>query len=193
MAELGDIISFDTARTVLVPAPLYEKGSGEQYLRFGGMALASDEVAVASEPHDGIVAVMAVGAGEWSLYKDRYERGEVVVTSPLLSVIAGQGGHGAHGGYGGFGVYGGSGRSGRRARGVNILLTAAGNVYLAVWDDGLRMAEVLPDGSTDSILYYMQVVGRRFRLRGFDITVGGERAGLVADALRRYYRKVRVV
>ena len=171
--ETGGDLSFDTARTVLVPAPLYEKGSGEEYLRFGGMALAKGEVAVESEPQEGIVAVMGIGADVWAPYKDRYERGEVAVTSPLLRVAASRG-------------------RGRREREVNILLTSA-NIYMAVWDGGLRMAEALPDNSVDSILYYMQVAGRRFPLRRFDITLSGERAGLVADALRHYYKRVRVV
>ena len=75
---------------------------------------------------------------------------------------------------------------------MDIFLTAS-NVYLAVWDDGLRMAEALPDNSLDSLLYYIQVLGRQYPLRKFDIEVGGERAGLVADTLRRYLKKVKVV
>ncbi len=173
MPEIGDSLSFDTAKTVLVPAELYEKGAEEDYLRFNGMTLAPGEVAVASDPRNGIVAVMGVPAPEWTPHKDKYERGEVGVTSPLLFAA------------GGFG-------SGRRGREVIILLTA-GNVYLAVWDGSLRMAEVLPDNSVDSILYYMQVVGRMFRLRKFDIHLGGQGAGPVAEALRHYYKKVRAI
>jgi hypothetical protein len=95
------------------------------------------------------------------------------VTSPLLSIAA-------------------DGGQGRRERSVKIVLTD-NNACLAVWDGGLRMAEVLPENSVDSLLYYMQTVGQRFRLRGFDINVSGPRAGLAAAALRRYYKKVRVV
>ena len=173
MPEIGENLSLDTAKTVLVPVEFYVKGTEEDYLRFNGMALAAGEVAVASEPENGIVAVMGVSAEVLSLYKDTIDRGGVSVTSPLLFVAKGFG-------------------TGRRGREVNILLTA-GNAYLAVWDGTLRMAEVLPDNSVDSILYYIQVTGRRFRLRKFDINVSGERAEPVADALRPYYKKVRVV
>ena len=151
-----------------MPEEEYEKGTEEEYLRFNGMAPGNGEVAIASAPQNGIVAVMAVPAAEWARYEDQYERGEVTVTSPLLAAATG----------------------GRRKREVNIVLTPD-NVYLAVWEKGLRMAEVLPDNSVDSILYYMQVVGRRFRLRKFDINVSGQRAGLVADALRQYFSGVK--
>jgi hypothetical protein len=163
-------LSIDTARVVLVPASLYEKGSEEDYLRFNGVALAEGEMAVASEPSDGVVAVVALEAEVWNRYKDRYERGEVAVTSPLLRAIAGWG---------------------RRDRRVNILL-GEGNLYLAVWDGSLRMAEALADNSVASVLYYMQVVGRSFELRRFEIFVSGEGAESVAEALKRYYKKVRV-
>jgi hypothetical protein len=162
-------VAFDTAKTVLVPIDLYDEGAGKDYLRFNGMAIAADEVAVASSPHDGIVAVMAVRADEWNEHKDRCERGEAVVTSPLLRAATER----------------------VRGRSVNIVLTDQ-NVYLAVWDGDLKMAEAMPDNSTDSILYYMQVVGRRFNLKKFDIRVSGPRTGLVADALRHYYKKVRI-
>lgn len=177
MAEIGSNISFDTAKTVLVPAELYEKGSEGEFLNFNGMALAPYEVAVASEPVEGMVAIMGVPVAEWNLISDEYERGEAGVTSPLFRAVAGSGAGGG---------------PTRKRREVNILLTAV-NVYFAVWDNALRMAEVLPDNSTDSILYYMQVVGRRFKLRKFDIGVSGERAGLVADALRQYFGNVGVV
>jgi hypothetical protein len=154
--------TFDTAKAVLVPVELFEKGTEEAYLRFNGMAPTTGETAVASEPVEGLVAVMAIK-------KDLKQRGGGV-TSPLLFVAT---------------------RRGSR-REVNIHLTDK-NFYFAVRDKNLRRAEALPDNSVDSILYYLQMAGRRFRLRRFDINVSGQRAGLVADTLRRYYPHVRIV
>ncbi len=168
----GNKVTLDTPRVVLVPEAEYEDGGGGvEYLRFGGMEPTAGEVVVESRPIDGIVAVMAVPVGQWAQYREKYERGEVAVTSPLLDVATGAGGRG-------------------RKREVNIVLTAD-NVYLAVWEKGLRMAEALPDNSNDSILYYLQVVGRQFELRKFDINVSGSRADNVADALRKYYKTVK--
>ncbi len=182
----------DTAKTVLVPAELYEKGMEEDYLRFNGMAPERGEVAVASAPdasgaqgvpQNDIVAVMAVPADEWGLLREKYERGEVGVTSPLLRICTQRG----------IELEREQGRKWGRKRDVNLFLTAE-NVYLAVWENKeLRMAEVLPEGSVDSLLYYMQVVGRNFKLRKFCINVGGECVGEAAEALKRYFGKVRIV
>ena len=180
MQETGNKISFDTAKTLLVPAEMYERGVEEDYLRFNGMALGAGETAVASEATDGIVAIMGIPSSEWESFKHRYERGEVSVTSPLLCVAARRGQQGRRG------------RLWGRKRSVNIFLTGD-NLYLAVWDSALRMAEVFPDNSVDSLLYYIQVVGRSFALRRFDINVDGEGADIAAEALRQYYKKVRVV
>ncbi|MDR2911933.1 MAG: hypothetical protein LBV38_01325 [Alistipes sp.] len=198
-------VAFDSAKTVLVPADEYEEGMGESYLRFGGMAPAAGEVVVVSgvygaqgggdgdggERRGDIVAVMAVAAEVWETVREYFEggvgagldgrgdggasRGRFFVTSPLLEIAEGRG-IGSH----------------RGGREVSVFLTGE-NVYLVVREKGLRLAEVLPDRSTDSLLYYMQVLGRRFKLRKFDILVGGERAKEVAEVLGRYFGNVRVV
>ncbi|MDR2882565.1 MAG: hypothetical protein LBU98_02105 [Alistipes sp.] len=171
--ETGNSVTFDTARVILVPEDEYQGAEvGRACLRFSGIEPGAGEEVVVSQPENGIVAVMAVPAREWAQYEEGYKGGEVAVTSPLLAVATGGGGRG-------------------RKREVNIVLTPE-NVYLAVWEKGLRMAEALPDNSVDSILYYMQVAGRRFRLHKFDINVSGSRAGLVAETLRQYYKKVRI-
>jgi hypothetical protein len=154
-------IVFDTAKVVLIPAELFEKGTEAEILRFNGMAPSADEVAVVSDERDGIVAVMAVSA---------FELGEgISMSSPLLTVATGHGG---------------------KRRAVDLLLTAD-NLYLAVWEKGLKMAEALPDNSVDSILYYMQVLGRQFKLRKFDIHVSGRGAEVVVETLRQYYKNVK--
>lgn len=213
-AHGGPVVSFDTAKTVLMPAYLYDKGVEEDYLRFGGMGLTAGETAVVSEPREGIIAVMGISEEVWALVgqelfvgrytgvrqeeleagnrtmsslhgfgngvheagtPERFEGGEcmegllkeVRTTSPLLEIATG------------------------RKRDVNIFLTDK-NAYVAVWEKGLRMAEVLPDASVDSLLYYMQVIGRQFKLRKFDINIGGEHAGVTANSLRQYFSNVRI-
>lgn len=140
------------------------------------MALADGETTVIGQRGD-IIAVMGVETDEWSRYREQYERGEVEVTSPLLD-LATSGDR--------------NNRGSRRSRRVGMVLTTT-NVCLAVWDNGLRMAEVLPDNSVDSILYYMQVVGQNFKLQKFEIDVAGDGAEQVADALRNYYKNVRML
>ncbi len=161
------VISLDTAKTVLMPEHLFEKGVETDYLRFNGMEPAAVETVIVSEPQDGIIAVMAVDAAVAELARREFG-GDVRFTSPLLEIAAG------------------------RKRDVNILLTGE-NAYIAVWEKGLRMAEALPDNSHDSLLYYMQVLGRRFKLRRFTINISGEGASGAGEMLDRYFSKINVL
>ncbi len=174
-------VPFDTARTVLVPAEIFGAGTtaeAVEYLRTGGMELSAGETALVSEPLEvpgvpgGIVAIMGVSVDE----AEEITRGGVRATSPLLSAVAG---------------WSRTGRTSRR-REVNVLLTPR-NAYLAVWEKELQMAEALPDNSADSLLYYMQVLARRFELRKFDINVCGDGVGEVVEMLRAYYPRVRPI
>jgi hypothetical protein len=203
----GHCFSCDSAKVVLVPREEYSPGAGESLLSFGGMAPAADETVVVSgvydggesesreprEPSEGVVAVMAIRKDEWRAVTDAVASGasagagsaggsgaagsgdsgsageQFVVTSPLLELAVGK----------------------KRGRRVEIVTTAR-NCYIAVWDRGLRMAEALPDNSADSILYYMQVVGQRFKLRKFDIRVAGEKAEIAVDALRKCYKNAKI-
>ncbi len=161
------VVSFDTARTILMPAYLYEKGVEADYLRFNGMEMSAGETALVSEPHAGIIAVMAVGTAVAVMAAAEFGP-EVRFTSPLLEVVSG------------------------RKRDLNIMLTEE-NVYIAVWEKGLRMAEALPDNSADSLLYYLQVLGRRFKLRRFSINISGDGAAEAGRLLGGYFPKVNIL
>lgn len=163
--EAGNvIISFDTPKTVLVPAYLAANGAEEAYLRFNGMGLSEEERVVVSGKQDDIVALMAIDGRIIDLVEDTFASWEY--TSPLLAIANGA------------------------KRVVNIFLTTE-NVYLAVWDKGLRFAEVLPDPSADSVLYCLQVLGREFKLRKFDILVSGDGASDVVKELAGYFKHVK--
>jgi hypothetical protein len=165
MPETGNSpVSVDTPKTILVPLEFHRPGREAALLALGGMAPGDDEAVVVSDAREGMVAVMAVA----SSVARQLERGGVEVTSPLLDVACEGGGD----------------------RVVNIAL-AGTNAYLAVREGGrTAMAEALPDNSPDSILYYMQVVGRRFKLRRFHIRVWGEGAAEVVSLLGQYFKRV---
>jgi len=163
------LLCLDTPKTLLVPEELYVEGTETDLLAFGGVAPSAGEVAVASAARDGMVAVMAIPEGDAARLKEQLERGGVSVTSPLLDAACFVG----------------------RRRTVNIVLTST-NLYMAVRDGGLQMAEALPDNSPDSLLYCLQMVGQRFKLRRFHIRVSGVNAAEVADALEQYYKRVEV-
>jgi hypothetical protein len=162
------VVSFDTARAVLVPAYLCEEGVGEAYLRFGGIEPSDDERIICSEKQGETIAVMAVNEAIVSLIEKEMAGRTVRYTSPLMEIARGE------------------------KRNVNIFLTLR-NAYVVVWDKGLRYVEVLPDSSPDSVLYYLQELGGEFRLKKFDICVGGERAGEVVASVGEYFKNVRLI
>jgi hypothetical protein len=162
------VVSFDTAQTVLVPAYLGEENVGEAYLRFSGVAPAEGDRVVCSEKQGEAVAIMAVSGAILDLIEEESGDRMVRFTSPLLEIANG------------------------KRRNVNIFLTRR-NAYLAVWDKGLHYAEVLPDPSADSVLYYLQTLAGEFRLRKFEIRIGGEMAGDVVASVGEYLKNVRQV
>jgi hypothetical protein len=182
MPETGNKLVIDTAKTLLLPGELYEPGTEAEYLRFNGMEPAEGEVAVASPVVQlagvpgGIVAVMAVKAEDVGSVESVGSVGDNV-TSPLLMLVEA--------------AFTGAKKVAGGKRSVNIFLTRK-NAYLVVREKRLEMAEVFPDTSPDSLLYYMQVIGRRFALNRFEIVVSGERAQEAASMLGGYFRGVRV-
>jgi hypothetical protein len=167
VGQAGEVVvSFDSAKTVLVPAYLCEEGVGEAYLRFGGVAPESGERVVCSEKQGEAVAIMAIDGAIVDYIEEELGGRTVRYTSPLLEIAGGEG------------------------RTVNIFLTPQ-NVYVTVWDKGLRYAEVLPDPTPDSVLYYLQVLGGEFRLKKFDIRIGGEGAEEVVSEVAQYFKNVK--
>ncbi|MDR0907826.1 MAG: DUF3822 family protein [Rikenellaceae bacterium] len=171
MALREVVVTLDSAKTVLVPAYLCEEGVEAAYLRFGGVGAGAGERVVHSEKRGDVVAIMAVNEQVAELIGEMTQRSRAAVrySSPLLEMA----------------------RGGDR-RLVNIFLTAS-NAYIVVWDKGLRYAEVLPDASPDSVLYYLQTLTDEFRLRKFEIRIGGVGAEAVVAVARDYYNKVRPI
>lgn len=158
------VVSFDTPKTIVLPAELAEDGVGEAYLRFNGMELSKGERIAMSDKDSGVVALMAVDGAIIDLLEESFE--SVVYSSPLLETPAAD------------------------KRFVRLFLTCA-NAYLTVWDKGLKFAEVVPDQSADSALYCLHGLGREFRLHRFEIHVGGEGASAVAVAVSQYFKHVK--
>jgi hypothetical protein len=162
------VVSIDSAKTVLVPAYLCEERVEEAYLRFGGVASQTGERVVCSEKQGEAVAIMAVDGAIVDYIEEELAGRTIRYTSPLLEMARGE------------------------KRAVNILLTSR-NAYVVVWDKGLRYAEVFPDPTPDSLLYYLQVLGGEFRLKKFEIRIGGEGAGEIVAEVAEYFKNVRQV
>ena len=139
-----------TAKTTLVPAEFFDMTHAADYLADVGLAASMDEAVVASKPVDGVVAVMAIA--ERCLAEVQSVATEVVFTSPLL--------------------YGQSVEQG------SILNLEDDLLYVRVYGDGLRFAEVMEIKSDADILYYLTVIDEVYAIFNMSAHAKGDTARL---------------
>ena len=139
-----------TAKTTLVPTEFFDMTHAADYLADVGLAASMDEAVVASKPVDGVVAVMAIA--ERCLAEVQSVAAEMAFTSPLL--------------------YGQSVEQG------SILNLEDDLLYVRVYGDGLRFAEVMEIKSDADILYYLTVINEVYAIFNMSAHAKGDVARL---------------
>ena len=139
-----------TAKTTLVPVEFFDMAHAADYLADVGLATSGDEVVVTSRPVDGVVAVMAV-AGR-TLADLQSIATEVVFTSPLLAE--------------------------QRVEQGSVLSLEDDLLYVSVYGDGLRFAEVMEIKSDADILYYLTVIDEVYAIFNMSAHAKGDAARL---------------
>ena len=120
-----------TVKSVAVPEPLFNAAAMVDYLAMAHLAVAKNEVAVAAEPKDGIVVVMAVNAECDALLQKSYPQG-VVYRSPLTM--------------------------GELPEEGSVLHLAEGVLYIRVVKQGLQLAEAVEVNGEADILYVLEQI-----------------------------------
>lgn len=127
-----------TPKTMLVPEELFDCDHAGELLAAGGMAPDADECAVSGEPQGGVVALMAWPAED--VRRIRQTLGSRVrFATPLLDMPA------------------------LTEAGVWADLVS-GLLYIKVFGDRLRMAEVIPAASEADVLYLFERLNAEFPL-----------------------------
>ncbi len=139
-----------TAKTTLVPAEFFDIAHAADYLADVGLAASLDEVVVTSKPENGVVAVMAI-AGR-TLADLQSVATEVVFTSPLLAE--------------------------QRVEQGSVLSLEDDLLYVSVYGDGLRFAEVMEIKSDADILYYLTVIDEVYAIFNMSAHAKGDAARL---------------
>lgn len=151
-----------THKTVLVPSEVFEKESAANYLSLAGLGCAETECAVYSDPQRQQIAVMAIDKNCCRQLTETTDR--LVFTSPLLFQP--------------------------KFSGPSLwLLHTDGLLYVKLYDNILRLAEVVRAQGTTDILYYLGRLDRMFSLKTYPLCLTG--SSTLARQLRRYFRDVR--
>ena len=153
------VCSVLTHKTLLVPAEVFERESAPNYLALAGLGCAETECAVYSDPQRQQIAVMAVDK-ECRRQLAETAGDRVTFTSPLLfqPKFAGQGAW---------------------------LIHTDGLLYIKIYDNVLRLAEVVRAQGTADVLYYLGRLDRTVPLKSA-LPVGKRHAGPpVAEVFQR--------
>jgi hypothetical protein len=139
-----------TAKTTLVPAEFFDMTHAADYLADVGLAASVDEVVVTSKPVNGVVAIMAI-AGR-ALADLQSVATEMVFTSPLLAE--------------------------QTVKQGSVLHLEDNLLYVRVYGDDLRFAEVMSVESDADILYYLTVVDKVYGICNMSAHAKGDAARL---------------
>lgn len=160
----GVVCELLTSKTQLVPQEEFSPAAAEALLRAAGMACSGDECPVWSDPSLPAVAVMAFDTTAVNTLRTRYAE-RIEFTSPLLFRP-------------------------RCVRSTVWLYKHDELLYIKVYRDGLRFAEVLTAENDADLLYYTELLGREFPLREFELYPAGKDARTARDLLHRFFGSV---
>lgn len=154
-----------TPKTLLVPQEEFDAAAAEKLLEAAGMPRAEHECAVWSDPGQTAVAVMAFGCAQIEALRTHCGA-RLQFTSPLLfkPTCAAQ---------------------------AVWLCRKDDLLYIKVYDNGLRMAEVVTVQTEADLVYYTEMLHRAFELARYELCLAGEFDGAARKMLRRYFSNIR--
>jgi len=160
----GARVEVDTLATVVVPATYYDNALAGGYLAVNNM-LPEGYVPVHTQWND-VVMVMSAPADVVSWLQERFGP-KVEFLSPLVHALD----------------------TDDTAAAFHIWLTV-GNTYIALWDNELKFAEVLPYTSAADLIYYVSELGAQYGLIRRKLYLGGKFDREFIRKLRRVFPKV---
>lgn len=154
-----------TPKTLLIPREEFDATVAGKLLEIAGMPPAEDECTIWSESEETAVAVMAFGCEQIEALRKRFGD-RLHFTSPLLFTP-------------------------QCAPASVWLCRKEDLLYIKVYDDGLRFAEVVTIQTDADLLYYIELLNREFKFAQFELCPAGEIGGTAYKMLRRYFKNVR--
>ncbi len=152
------LVELLSPKTTLVPAAEFRSEEAAEYLRLAGLPCRESESAVWSNESADIVAVMAIDRSVRELLPANVE-----FTSPLLTAPKP------------------AAQSLWAARYEEL-------IYIKVWEDEVRLAEVLTLHSEEDLLYYIEQLGRWLKLKNYTLKVEGDEPRSLLKRLKNYFQ-----
>lgn len=157
-------LEVDTNEIVIVPVELFSDNDIEGYLRENNLDRGKIKEAVVARNQEFCMIILADTAIAESLRKIWNEN--LSFRSPIMDVAEKRG-----------------------YATIRIRLTRR-FAYIAVRDDILEYADVMPCSSTADVLYYLAELGKRFDVSHSTISVEGNDVGQTVKKLKKYYPNI---
>ena len=145
-------------RTTLVPASAFRPEEAEAILHLAGLGCCDSEQAVWSEEVEGRVVVMAIDTATLNLLP-----AGKAFTSPLVTLKA-------------------------QARHTVLLARYGSLLYVKIWEEELRLAEVIRTETEEDLLYYLTRLGEVISLRGYSLEVAGDEPRKLSKLVKNLFK-----
>lgn len=145
-------------RTTLAPEAARGVEQPEELLRLAGVPCRENECALWSEAVEGIVAAMAIDRSTHQQLPEGCS-----FTSPLLD-------------------------NSLRGEHVVALSRYENLIYIKVWGQELRLAEVITVAGNEDLIYYISRLGELIPLREYTLRTGGESPRELQKLLKNYFK-----
>lgn len=164
-AEIVNVLVV-SPKSMLVPTEEFDAQSTAQMLAANAMACADDEIAVCGVERDGVASIVAL---KRSLYDELHTRlgGRERIYTPLTL----------------------DEQSATRQNIVE-LYGECGLLYIKVYGQKLRFADVFSVANDDDILYIMAKLGEQYAIESYDVHITGDDAEHIKERLKQYFRVV---
>lgn len=150
-----------TPKTVLVPAEVFDNECAQDNLVAVGLAPCLNECVVATEPIDGVVAVMAINAECNKVLRNA--AAELTFSTPLLSSKTIEDG--------------------------SILHIEDGLLYVRVYNKGLQFADVVACKSDADIIYYLAKIDEVYNIFNMSARAMGD-ITLIKHIAKRLFKEL---
>lgn len=156
------VVEILSARTMLVPRELFDAENAKAMLAANGMRPSSEECVVWSDAEQEIVAVMTV-CEEAAKTASRKLGDRVAYTTPLLYTP--------------------------ETTAPTVWCYRVGDLlYIKVYGDTLRFAEVVPAPAETDVLYFFERLGGVFALKDFELQVEGANARALKKRIKKRFK-----